>query len=232
MMKKILSLKSVIIVMALVGTIIGGIVVTKHFMKTNKNENLQNVIKQEENNNIEENKDILKNAIDKEENNEIENKEIENQKNNYSVPNQNQTQTQNQTKPKNPTTTNPVSGSNENKNNTEIEKKEEVKLSTKQEIEDYIRKNMLSDFRYDFNSSSECESEGKKWLEYGWIYNCTFAPVPNINVVPTMLELSTGKLFCDGKYTKSEKYDYKKAKITPLEYLRTIGYPCENIKDN
>ncbi len=119
----------------------------------------------------------------------------------------------------------------QNKSTTNDKASTESKKLTKKEIEDYIH-TTVPDFRYDFDSVKECQEEGDKWMAYGWRYDCPTVKVPNADVVPTMLVITTGKYFCDGAYTKNEKYDYRKPKISSLEYLRSIGYPCANIEDN
>lgn len=118
-----------------------------------------------------------------------------------------------------------------NKSTTNDKEPTESKKLTKKEIEDYIH-TTVPDFRYDFDSVKECQEEGDQWMKYGWRYDCPTVKVPNVDVVPTMLVITTGKYFCDGAYTKNEKYDYRKPKISSLEYLRSIGYPCANIEDN
>ncbi len=136
------------------------------------------------------------------------------------------TKKQVETKSSNTTSVNKEASTNKvNENNSS---KENKKLS-KSEIEEYLKKN-VSDFRYDFDTIKECQVEGDKWAEYGWVYNCPTVSVPNSDIKPVMLVISTGKFFCDGKYTKNEKYDWKKPKISSISYLREIGYPCENIE--
>ncbi len=113
--------------------------------------------------------------------------------------------------------------------NEKLETTQENKKLSKSEVEEYLKKN-VSDFRYDFDSKHDCQIEGDKWLIYGWFYNCTSISVPNSDIQPVMLVISTGKFFCDGKYTKNERYDWHKPKISSISYLRELGYPCENIE--
>lgn len=148
------------------------------------------------------------------------------QKTTNSSTSSNQTSTNKQT-----TNSSTSSNTEQNKPTTSDNIQTESKTLTKKEIEKYIQTS-VPDFRYDFDSIKECEIEGNKWMEYGWVYNCVSAKVPNTDVVPTMLKISTGKLFCDGAFTKNEEYDYRKPKMSNLEYLRSIGYPCTNIEDN
>lgn len=102
------------------------------------------------------------------------------------------------------------------------------KKLTKDEAKEYLKKNNPS-FRYDFDTKKQCQDEGNAWMNYGWIYNCTYVEVPNYDIKPYMLIISTGKFFCDGTYTKNEEYYWENSKISSISYLRQIGYPCENI---
>lgn len=114
-------------------------------------------------------------------------------------------------------------------NVTEIKKDTfEPKVYTDDEIEK-IARNVISDFRLDFKDLKSCETEGESWSEYGWGYRCSYVPIPDTDIVASMLILFTGIITCDGVQTPNFEYYFKNAKIGNVAYIRTQGYKCENI---
>lgn len=102
------------------------------------------------------------------------------------------------------------------------------KTWTDSEIETYV-KQFITDFRLDYKSLSECEKAGEEWQKYGWHYVCTTYPIPNTNIVATMLSIDTKNIKCDGERTGSHEYNPHNPKIGNVAYLRSLGYKCENI---
>lgn len=102
------------------------------------------------------------------------------------------------------------------------------KTWTDSEIETYV-KQFITDFRLDYKSLNECEKAGEEWQEYGWHYVCTTYPIPNTNIVATMLSIDTKNIKCDGERTGSHEYNPHNPKIGNVAYLRSLGYKCENI---
>lgn len=234
--KRIISIKGIIAVIIIIMIVlIGGFGGLKLYQSFNK------PIQSEEKNDIETNAEELKNTKIEEEVFKEQDTNTETKENDIMKENKEPNKTENKNTNKNSTTNKSSSSQNKNENNSSTtntgssnsnsNEQTKPKKMTKEEIKKYVQEK-VPDFRYDFDSIKECQEEGDKWMEYGWFYNCPTVKVPDADVTPTMLVISTGKFFCDGAYTKNEKYDYRKPKISSLAYLRSIGYPCANIEDN
>lgn len=106
--------------------------------------------------------------------------------------------------------------------------------STDQEIEDFVNKT-ITGFIYDFSSISACQSEGNKWMEKGWRYDCIYMPIPNSDIIASMLIVSTGEYYCDNQFTANLEIDWRvyknKPKISAISFLRDNGYECSNLVD-
>ena len=67
-------------------------------------------------------------------------------------------------------------------------------------------------------------------MDYGFMYGCAYLPIPNTDIVASMLTIETKDVYCDGQWTGSHKYSHKSEKIGNIAYLRKLGYACENIQ--
>ena len=112
------------------------------------------------------------------------------------------------------------------------EPKNPVKIWTDVEIEEFARQTVTV-FRLDFKSVAECEAKGNEWMNRGWRYDCIYVPIPETDIVATMLNVTSGEYYCDNAFTDNLSVNWKNysSPISVIAYLRENGFPCTNLED-